>query len=98
MAILISVYNLFRCYCIQTIEKKMTASGFGIYIAVTFIPWIGLSFRIYDILKGNYDPKEDPKILTLLGVWAIGFTFIWILVGGFSDSNSIDCRYWWQLC
>ena len=56
----------------------MTASGFGIYIAVTFIPWIGLSFRIYDILKGNYDPKEDPKILTLLGVWAIGFTFIWI--------------------
>ena len=43
-------------------------------------------------------PKEDPKILTLLGVWAIGFTFIWLLVGGFSDSNSIDCRYWWQLC
>ena len=76
----------------------MTTSGFGIYIAVTFIPWIGLLFRIYDILKGNYDPKEDPKILTLLGVWAIGFTFIWILVGGFSDSNSIDCRYWWQLC
>ena len=44
----------------------MTLSGFGIYIAVTFIPWIGLSFRIYDILKGNYDPNEDPKILTLL--------------------------------
>ena len=76
----------------------MTASGVMIYIAITFLPWIGLPVRIYDILKGNYDPKEDPKILTLLGVWAIGFTLFWVATGGFYESGSIDCRYWWQLC
>ena len=76
----------------------MTVSGVMIYIAITFLPWIGLSVRIYDILKGNYDPKEDPKILTLLGVWVIGSTLFWISTGGFFESGSIDCRYWWQLC
>ena len=76
----------------------MTASGLMIYIGITFLPWIGLLFRIYDILKGNYSPKEDPKVLALLGVWAIGFTIFWESTGGFSEGGSIDCRYWWQLC
>ncbi len=76
----------------------MTSSGVIIYVLVTFIPWIGLSIRIYDIYKGNYDSREDPKTLTLLGIWAIGFTLIWISVGGFSSGNFVDCKYWWQLC
>ena len=76
----------------------MTGHGVIIYLCVTFIPWIGLSFRIYDIIKGNYDSREDPKILTFLGIWAIGFTFIWIINGGFSSGNNVDCSYWWQIC
>ena len=58
--------------------------GLVLYICITIIPWIGLTFRIYDISKGNFDPKEDPKTLTLLSIWAIGFTIFWILIGATS--------------
>jgi hypothetical protein len=71
----------------------MTASGIVIYIAATFIPWIGLLSRIVDICKGNFDAKEDIKILILLGVWVVVATPLLS-----SGNNSIDCQYWWQLC
>ena len=73
----------------------MTASGVMIYIGITFLPWIGLLFRIYDILKGNYDPKEDPKTLMLLGLWAIGFTILWIAIGGFGSNDFAPYKGWW---
>ena len=69
--------------------------GFLIYILITFIPWIGLGFRINEILRGNYDPKEDPKTLILLSLWAVGFTIFWIAIGGFGSDNFAPYRGWW---
>ena len=63
------------------------SQGFIIYICITFIPWIGLGIRLYFISNGDFDPKQDPKILTLLGIWAIGFTIFWFAIDGFNSSN-----------
>mgnify|MGYP000055953532 FL=1 len=68
--------------------------GLVLYICITIIPWVGLAFRIYDISKGNFDPKDDPKTLTLLSIWAIGFTIFWILIGGFGASFAPYCGRW----
>ena len=51
--------------------------------------------RINDILKGNYDSKEDPKTLIFLSLWAIGFTIFWIAIGGFGSDNFGPYRGWW---
>ncbi len=70
------------------------SEGLAIYIGITIIPWIGLAVRIYFISKGDFDPKEDPKTLTLLSVWAIGFTILWIAVDGFNGNFAPYCGRW----
>ena len=70
-------------------------TGLIVYLAVTIIPWVGLLFRFYDICKGNYDPSEDPKLLFFLGLWAIGFTILWIAIGGFGNEEWIEYKGFW---
>ena len=71
-----------------------TQQYYFFHYGLTFY-FIGLGFRIYDILNGNYDSKEDPKTLMLLGSWAIGFTILWIAIGGFGSNDFAPYKGWW---
>ena len=69
--------------------------GFVVYLAITFIFWIGLIWNLYDFFV-NGVPIE-PKTLTLLLLMTIGFTFLWIAIGGFGSSDFAPGRPWWYV-